>query len=216
MNSRFALPGRRVHGDRARDPRPEDEADGAHALRRRLRKCGRHRGPAPRRRRRLGGIAETRRDHRTRVPGRADGKSRPRENHHLKKHYQLDQLLSLATTLQVLDEEQRVPDDLPILGNNAYRLPLSFFQQKKGRFLDLPPEAIGGTYRYRVCPVVSDAGVIAGRLAEVTGCRAEEFSKNVLDQMIRLMRRDLRAGKRIVYDEPENLLALYARATVTA
>jgi len=136
-------------------------------------------------------------------------------NPHLKKHYQLDQLLSLATTLQVIDEEERVPDDLPILGNNAYRLPLTFFQQLEGRFMDLAPEAIGGKYRYRICPVVSDTNVIAGRLAEVTGLRAEEFSKNVLEQMIRLMRRDLRAGKRIVYDEPENLLALYARATVT-
>jgi len=137
-------------------------------------------------------------------------------NRHLKSHhYKFDQLLSLATTLQVIDEEERVPDDLPILGNNAYRLPLTFFQQKAGRFMDLAPEAIGGKYRYRICPVVSDTGVIAGRLGEVTGCRPEEFSKNVLEQMIRLMRRDLRAGKRIVYDEPENLLALYARATVT-
>ena len=82
--------------------------------------------------------------------------------------------------------------------------------------MDLPPEKIGGTYRYRICPVVSDKDVIAGRLAEVTGCRAEDFPEKVLLQMIRLMRRDLRAGKRIVYDEPEHLLALYARATVTA
>ncbi len=131
-------------------------------------------------------------------------------------NYKLEKLLSLATTLQVIDEQERVPDDLPILGNNAYRLPLTFFQQIAGRDQDLTPETIGGTYRYRICPVVSDTGVIAGRLAEVTGCRAEEFPKPVLDQMIRLMRRDLRAGKRIVYDEPENLLALYARATVNA
>jgi hypothetical protein len=129
------------------------------------------------------------------------------------QHYRLDQLLSLATTLQVLDEEALVPDDLPILGNNAYRLPLSFFRQEEGRFMDLPPEAIGGQYRYRICPVVSDKAVIAGRLAEVTGRQAEEFSDTVLGQMIRLMRQDLRAGKRIVYDEPGNLLQLFARAS---
>jgi hypothetical protein len=105
-----------------------------------------------------------------------------------------------------------VPDDLPILGNNAYRLPLSFFRQLPGRFMDLVPEAIGGEYRYRICPVVSDAAVIAGRLAEVTGRPPETFSDEVLDQMIRLMRRDLRAGKRIAYDEPEQLLRLFARA----
>jgi len=135
-------------------------------------------------------------------------------NRHM-QDYQLDQLLSLATTLQVLDEEALVPDDLPVLGNNAYRLPLSFFRQEAGRFMDLPPEAIGGQYRYRICPVVSDTAVIAGRLAEVTGRQAEEFSDTVLTQMIRLMRRDLRAGKRIVYDEPENLLQLFARASIS-
>lgn len=129
------------------------------------------------------------------------------------QEYRLDQLLPLATKLQVLDEEQAVPDDLPILGKNAYRLPLSFFRQRYGRFMDLPPEAIGGEYRYRICPVVSDPAVIAGRLAEVTGRPADSFSDEVLQQMIRLMRRDLRAGIRIVYDQPENLLQLYARAS---
>lgn len=78
--------------------------------------------------------------------------------------------------------------------------------------MDLVPEAIGGEYRYRICPVVSDPAVIAGRLAEVTGRLPETFSDEVLDQMIRLMRRDLRAGKRIAYDDPEPLLQLWARA----
>lgn len=127
--------------------------------------------------------------------------------------YRLDQLLPLATKLQVLDEEEVVPDDLPILGHNAYRLPLSFFRQLPDRAMDLVPEAIGGTYRYRICPVVSDTKVIAGRLAEVTEKPADSFSEAVLQQMIRLMRRELRQGQRIVYDEPEQLLALYERAS---
>lgn len=135
-------------------------------------------------------------------------------NPHMQASYRLDQLLQLATRLQVLDEEEPVPDDLPILGNNAYRLPLSFFRQQAGRFMDLPPEAIGGAYRYRICPVVSDAAVIAGRLAEVTGQAVESFPEEVLDRMIRLMRHDLRAGKRIAYDEPEQLLQLFARASL--
>lgn len=134
-------------------------------------------------------------------------------NPHMQASYRLDQLLQLATRFQVLDEEEPVPDDLPILGNNAYRLPLSFFRQQAGRFMDLPPEAIGGAYRYRICPVVSDAAVIAGRLAEVTGQAAESFPEAVLNRMIRLMRRDLRAGKRIAYDEPAQLLQLFARAS---
>src|SRR5690349_13812784 len=112
-------------------------------------------------------------------------------NPHMQERYKLSKLLPLATRLQVLDDEQPVPDDLPILGNNAYRLPLSFFRQVKDRFMDLVPEAIGGTYRYRICPVVSDSAVIAGRLAEVTGRRAEDFPQATLEQMIRLMRREL-------------------------
>jgi hypothetical protein len=135
-------------------------------------------------------------------------------NPHMQR-YRLDQLLPLAAELQVLDNEEAVPEDLPVLGANAYRLPLSFFRQKAGRFMDLPPEAIGGSYGYRICPVVSDSAVIAGRLAEVSGRPAESFPGEVLDRMIRLMRRDLRAGKRIVYDRPDELLALWRRAGAT-
>jgi hypothetical protein len=126
--------------------------------------------------------------------------------------YRLDQLLPLATSLQELDDEAPVPDDLPILGANAYRLTLDFFRQRSGRFMDLVPETIGGRYGYRICPLVSDTTVIAGRLAEVTGRPVESFVQEVLVQMIRLMRRDLRAGERIVYDEPAELRKLYVRA----
>lgn len=126
--------------------------------------------------------------------------------------YRVDTLLPLATRLQELDSNAPVPDDVPVLGRNAYRLTLSFFRQRADRFMDLAPERIGGRYRYRVCPVVSDAPVLAGRLAEVTGRPAQDFPDAVLTEMIRLMRRDLRAGRRIDYDAPEALLALYGRA----
>lgn len=126
--------------------------------------------------------------------------------------YHLNNLLPFATELQERDHNQAVPDDYPILGNNAYRLPLSFFQQKAGRFMDLPPKVIGGKYRYRICPVVSDSAVLAGRLAEVTGKPQDSYPAEVLEQMIRLMRQDLRNGLQIVYDQPAQLLALYERA----
>jgi isopropylmalate/homocitrate/citramalate synthase len=126
--------------------------------------------------------------------------------------YRLEELLPLAASLQELDTGRAVPDDYPVLGRNAYRLTLDFFRQQEGRFMDLPPERIGGRYGYRICPVVSDRPVIAGRLAEVTGAPAVSFPAAVLDQMIRLMRRDLRAGVRLPYDEPTELLALYRRA----
>lgn len=129
--------------------------------------------------------------------------------------YQLNELLPLATNWQVLDELEEVPDDLPILGKNAYRLPLTFFRQIPDRPMDLIPEAIGGTYQYRICPVVSDTKVIAGRLAEVTGEPAGSFPQDTLEKMIMLMRQDLRAGLRIVYDEPENLEQLFIRAAST-
>jgi hypothetical protein len=129
--------------------------------------------------------------------------------------YALGNLLPLATWLQELDDKAaRVPDDLPILGANAYRLTLGFFEQKEvGRNMDLPPTAIGGTYGYRIAPLGSDAPVIAGRLAEVWPTRpASWFPPVVLTMMIRLMRRELRAGQRIRYDDEEQLKALYFRA----
>jgi hypothetical protein len=126
--------------------------------------------------------------------------------------YRLESLLPLASSLQVLDDEQAVPDDLPILGANAYRLTLEFFRQTSTRFMDLVPEAIGGSYGYRICPLGSDPPVLAGRLAEVTGKPASSFPADVLSQMVRVMRRDLRAGQRIVYDEPAQLMKLYERA----
>jgi hypothetical protein len=132
-------------------------------------------------------------------------------NPHMQQ-YRLDRLLPLTTSLQELDSGKPVPDDVPVLGRNAYRLTLDFFRQQEGRFMDLAPERIGGRYGFRVCPVVSDAPVIAGRLAEVTGKPASMFPQQVLEQMIRLMRRDLRDGLRIPYDAPEELIKLYRRA----
>lgn len=128
------------------------------------------------------------------------------------RDYRLDQLLPLATHLQQRDEQGPVPEDLPVLGSNAYRLSYSGFAQTEHRFMDLPPQAIGGRYGYRVCPAISDCAVIAGRLAEVTGQPAACFPAALTERMIRLMRRDLRAGRRIVYDQPEHLLDLLSRA----
>jgi hypothetical protein len=134
-------------------------------------------------------------------------------NPHVQR-YQLDELLPLATDFQRLDEMAPVPDDLPVLGHNAYRLTLTAFEQTSDRFMDLPPEAIGGRYGYRVCAVISDPPVIAGRLAEITGLPADRFPLEITQQMVRLMRRDLRTGRRIDYDKPGQLLELYARAKV--
>jgi hypothetical protein len=133
-------------------------------------------------------------------------------NANMRETYRIGDLLPFATALQRQDQEQPVPYDYPILGSNAYRLTLSFFEQVEGRFMDLPPTRIGGKYGYRVVPVVSDPPVLAGRLAEITGRNADDFHSVFLEQMVRLMRQDQRAGKVIAYDEPGNLLELYERA----
>lgn len=126
--------------------------------------------------------------------------------------YDVKRLLPLATSLQREDDlSDVVPDDLPILGANAYRMTLEFFRQTS-RFMDLPAAAIGGVDGYRVGPLGSDAPILAGRLAEVTKRDPASFPHEVLVQMVRLMRRELRAGQRIVYDDPAELLQLYVRA----
>lgn len=128
------------------------------------------------------------------------------DNPHM-RDYQLDQLIPLT-------EEFRPVGDLYVLGKTAYTLPLSSFRQAAGRYMDLAPEIIGGQYHYRICPLVSTPQVIAGRLAEVTGRPSSDFSEDVLNKMIKLMRQDLRAGLQVSYNEAENLLKLFARASV--
>ncbi|HEY2748681.1 MAG TPA: homocitrate synthase [Polyangia bacterium] len=128
------------------------------------------------------------------------------------KKYQLAQLLPLATRLQHTDDLEPLPEDLPILGANAYRVTLDFFRQKAGRFMDLPAEAIGGKLGYRVGPLANDPVVLAGRLSEVTGRKPDSFPKEILLRMIALIREDLRQSRRIVYDDPAQLIDLYHRA----
>jgi hypothetical protein len=126
--------------------------------------------------------------------------------------YNLSQLSPLATIWQTRDDQHQVDEDTPILGGNAYRTPLAFFEQIPGRAQDLPASVIGATQRYRICPVVSDPPVIRGRLGEVMRRDPESFDQHVMEQMRRLMRRSLRAGRRIAWDEPQALVALYHAA----
>ena len=126
--------------------------------------------------------------------------------------YNLSQLSSLATIWQTRDDLEQVPEDTPILGTNAYRTPLAFFEQRADRAQDLPAQVIGATQRYRICPVVSDPPVIRGRLGEVMQRDPGSFEQSVMEQMRRLMRRSLREGERIAWDEPKALVALYHAA----
>jgi hypothetical protein len=79
-------------------------------------------------------------------------------NQNVRKDYKVATLLPLATKLQIEDTNvdgpdpdpdpdphpQPVPEDLPILGSNAYRITLDFFRQIEGRKMDLVPWEIGG------------------------------------------------------------------------
>lgn len=124
--------------------------------------------------------------------------------------YRLEQLVPFVTTWQTRDDQHQVAEDDPVTGRNAYRTPLEFFAQTAvaTRAQTLPPERVGATQRWRVCPVVSDATAIQGRLREVL--RREPV--DVFTQMIRLMRQALRQGRRIAWDEPDALVALYQAA----
>jgi hypothetical protein len=135
-------------------------------------------------------------------------------NPHMAERYQVGNLLPLATWLQELDTNtSAVPDDEPVLGANAYRLTLSFFEQLGSRYMDLPPDRIGGSYGYRICPLAADPPVLRGRLVETTGDPPSMFPDSVMEEMVRLMRADLRNGYRIDYDPPAEIWNLYLRAT---
>lgn len=58
----------------------------------------------------------------------------------------------------------------------------------------------------------SDYLVIRGRLRQELGLSAKSISTDLLETMRRLMRRDLRAGIRLDYDDPGQLRDLYERA----
>ncbi|HEX8703933.1 MAG TPA: hypothetical protein VF815_34195 [Myxococcaceae bacterium] len=133
-------------------------------------------------------------------------------NPHVQRKYRLDELLLIANRMTEINTRRPPPDDFPIIGANAYRMMLSAFAQKPGKPMDLPPERIGGAYGYRITAVASDIRVIARRLREVLGPIEPKPSTALLDTMRRLMRRDLRAGIRLAYDEPAQLRDLYERA----
>lgn len=124
--------------------------------------------------------------------------------------YRLDQLVPFVTTWQTRDDQSQVAEDDPVTGRNAYRTPIEFFAQTDvpTRAQTLPAARIGTQQRWRVCPVVSDPTAIQGRLREVL--RREPT--DVFETMIRLMRQALRQGRRIAWDEPDALVALYQAA----
>jgi hypothetical protein len=133
-------------------------------------------------------------------------------NPHVANTYRLKELLPIAHRMTEINTRRPTPDDFPIIGANAYRTMLSVFEQKAGKPMDLPPERIGGSYGYRITAVASDYPVIRGRLRQELGLSAKSISTDLLETMRRLMRRDLRAGIRLDYDDPGQLRDLYERA----
>jgi hypothetical protein len=133
-------------------------------------------------------------------------------NPHVARAYRLKELLPIAHRMTEINTRAPTPEDFPVIGANAYRMMLTAFEQKAGVPMDLPPQRVGGAYGFRITPVASDTPVIQGRLQEVLGLPAKKLSQELLDTMRRLMRRDLRAGIRIAYDEPAQLQDLYERA----
>ena len=130
-------------------------------------------------------------------------------NTRVSERYLMQDLLPICQAMHRINDEEDLPETWPIQGSNAYRQMLSGFDQIAGRAMDLPPEAIGGSYTYRISPDGSDWPVVQGRVLELLDKQIEEPCAT---RMILLMREDLNNGLRIRYDDADQLLALYQRA----
>lgn len=128
-------------------------------------------------------------------------------------HLNLSQVIPVAQKIAQSVENSRPLEITALTGADAFRLPLEFFRQDAVRPFDLLPDALGGAYSYRICPVVSDQPVLAHRLAEITGLPAQAYDAAVLDEMVRLMRESLRSGIKNHYDDPVELLKLLEKAS---
>jgi hypothetical protein len=130
-------------------------------------------------------------------------------NPNMAARYRVRELLPLCRRMHHINTGQEIPPTWPIQGSNAYRQMLSGFSQVATRAMDLPPELIGEQYSSRISPVGSDVPVIQGRVRDALGIAIDEAWAT---RMILLMRSDLREGRRIRYDAPDQLLELYHRA----
>jgi hypothetical protein len=130
-------------------------------------------------------------------------------NPNMTERYQVKTLLPVTHQMHRINTEQETPKTWPIQGANAYRQMLSGFDQTATRAMDLPPDAIGDQYTFRISPVGSDVPVVQGRVLEQLGLTITDA---VATQMILLMRDDLRRGIRIRYDDHDPLQSLYQRA----
>lgn len=134
-------------------------------------------------------------------------------NANVAARYQVQNLLPVCAAMHRINDEAELPETWPIQGANAYRQMLSGFDQQAGRAMDLPPEAIGGSYTYRISPDGSDWPVVQGRVLELLG---EQIDQDYANRMILLMRQDLNDGLRIRYDDAGQLRLLYQRAAAPA
>lgn len=127
-------------------------------------------------------------------------------------YLELSNLGAAAQKVHALQGRSAPPEDTPLIGSNAMRLPNDFFRQDRLTPMGLDPRVLGLEYRYRVCPVVSNVEAIAARLSEVTGWPAGSVETPTLTQMISIMRQRLRRGEKRHYDEPKELLSLFFEA----
>lgn len=131
-------------------------------------------------------------------------------NANMASRYALPDVIPVSLQLYAINNNlPDTPDDWPISGHDAYRTVLSDFTQTDRRKMDLPPQTIGAQPQFRIAPVGSDLSVVQERVWEVVGVRIE---RDLARKMILMMRSELREGKRIVYDQPDQLEALYQRA----
>ena len=150
----------------------------------------------------------------------------------IQKKYQLKSLLPTAYQITNINTGINPPKDLPEIGSNAYRMMLSFFEQKGNftqttlkllngktapsfpveRSMDITSQQIGGTTGARIAPVASNEAIIFQRMQELQVGNVSDAKDQILSYMRIVMRRDLVAGLKYDYDVASVLDDCYRRA----
>ena len=145
----------------------------------------------------------------------------------IQEKYKLNTLLATANEITNINTVTTTPKDFPEIGTNAYRMMLSFFEQRGDfnknistfngdkkeievkRYMDVTSEQLGGKTGARITPVASNEGVIFQRMQELNVGNVQSAAESILKYMRIVMRRDLVNNHRYDYDEHLALTRCY-------
>ncbi len=132
-------------------------------------------------------------------------------NRHLSQVYRLETLPETADLMTRIHTGGEIEKNAPVVGENAYRYIHPYFEQTD-QLCDLPPEAVGRRAEYRITPGCAPPAIVANRLAELG--YPPEIAENgrIIDAMRHLMNDAMMEGKRILFDDPEEIAKLVGAA----